>query len=95
MYKLYDGEGKLIGFSDEARFVKETENGYIKSDAEEADGISFQGNYYEGGGAVKTTEGISIEEIRAMLGLDEDAISEMLDMIADHEERLAALEGSE
>jgi sulfur carrier protein ThiS len=92
MYKIYDADGKLLGFADEARYVKAKNGSYVSCDKEEATGIAFQGNYYEGGGAVETKEGVSIEELRAMLGLNEDTMADLLDMVADHEERIAALE---
>ena len=91
MYKIYDADGKLLGFADEARYVKAKNGSYVSCD-KEATGIAFQGNYYEGGGAVETKEGVSIEELRAMLGLNEDTMADLLDMVADHEERIAALE---
>ena len=92
MYKIFDGDGQFIGYSDEARYVKTAQNGSkVGCKAPEAEGISFQGEFYEGGGAVKAPDGVSLEEIRATVGLDEDAASDLADMVASHEDAIAEL----
>lgn len=92
MYKIYDAEGRLLGFSDEARYVRIADNGcYISCKKEDAAGIVFQGKAYEGGGAVYVPGGLSLEEVRATVGLDEDATTELADMVSSHEKAIAEL----
>ena len=92
MYKIYDGKGVFIGFADEARYVKTAKNGsMIECKASEAEGIAFRGEVHKGGGAVKAPDGVSLGEVRAIVGLDEDATAGLADMLASHEDAIAEL----
>lgn len=69
MYKIYDGDGQFIGFSDDAKHVNRADNGcLVECKASEAEGIAFQGEFYEGGGAVKATNGVSLNELQTAMG---------------------------
>lgn len=92
MYKIYDSSGQFIGFADEARYVKTAKNGCkVVCEASAAEGVSFKGEFYAGGGAVEAPDGLSLDEVRTIVGLDEDATAELADMLASHEEAIAEL----
>lgn len=92
MYKIYNGNGAFIGFADEARYVKTAKNGsMIECKRSEAEGIAFRGEIHKGGGAVKAPDGVSLEEVRTIVGLDEDATADLADMLASHEDAIAEL----
>ena len=92
MVKIYDSDGTLIGLDDRAVWVKTAENGCkIECDAEEAEGIAFKGDFYEGAGAVEVPAGLSVNEIREAVALDEDATVDLADMVASHEDAITEL----
>ena len=92
MFKVFDAKGIFIGFVKTPRYVKRTNSGsFTECPKKDAMGIAFKGDYYDGAGAVEVEDDIPVEDLRAIVGLDEDAMADLADMVASHEEAIAEL----